>query len=68
MGTKPVLVLTVHGKNGMLRFAEIVGSNIERKLEKLRSMAASYQPPGWQARNWRKAVVSRYPHLAGDVS
>lgn len=65
LGTKTVFELRVIRQEGFARFLEMVGSSIGRKQATLEAIVNSYQPPGYQARNWRKAVVSRYPHLAG---
>jgi hypothetical protein len=68
-GSKTVYELRLLRREAFQRFAEVVGSNIGRKQARLDAIASSYQPPGWQARNWAKAVIARYPHLAaGDTA
>ena len=67
-GTKTVFELRMLRQEGFSRFAEMVGSSIARKRANLEAIVASYQPAGWQARNWQKAVLARHPHLAGGTS
>ena len=59
-GTKTVHELRVVRQNGFARFLEMVGSSIQRKQRTLIAISGSYQAPGWQARNWSKAVAARW--------
>ncbi len=63
-GKKPVSELRLRRRAAFQRFAVYVGSNIARKQHRLEQIGDTYQPEGWQARNWAKAIASRYPHLA----
>lgn len=58
-GTKIVHELRVLRREGFSRFAEMVGSNICRKRETIARIVSTYQPKGWQARNWQRAVEAR---------
>lgn len=60
IGSKTVHELRVVRREGFSRFVEMVGSSIVRKQSTLAAIVASYQPPGWQARNWEKAVAARW--------
>jgi hypothetical protein len=60
MGTKVVHELRVLRQAGFARFAEMVGSNIGRKRDAIAGIVDTYQPPGWQARVWQKAVEARW--------
>lgn len=65
-GTKVVYELRMVRRAGFSRFFEMVGSSIPRKHKTLAAIVSSYQPPGYQAVNWKKAIAARYPHLAGN--
>lgn len=59
-GTKTVFELRMVRKEGFERFRTMVGSSIARKEATIRAITESYQPEGWQARNWAKAVKARW--------
>jgi hypothetical protein len=56
-GLKLVGELRLCRREAFQTFARIVGSSIERKQARLDAIAASYQPDGWQGRNWVKAAI-----------
>ena len=60
-GRKPVYELRVCRREGFTRFAEFVGSSIARKQSTISAIVATYQPPGWQARNLETARLARWP-------
>jgi hypothetical protein len=60
-GSKTVFELRVLRREGFERFARVVGTNIQRKHQVIEKIVASYQPHGWQAKNWEKAMMSRWP-------
>lgn len=59
-GKKLVLELRVVRQDGFARFTEMVGSSIARKALALSAIVQSYQPAGWQRRNWERAIAARW--------
>lgn len=61
IGTKIVYELRMLRREGFAKFLDLVGSSIARKQSSLEKIVSTYQPDGWQARNWKKAVAARWP-------
>lgn len=61
LGDQTVYELRVLRRDGFKKFAVAVGSSIQRKQKTLDLIADSYQPDGWQAENWKKAIAARWP-------
>lgn len=59
-GTKPVFELKVPRQENMTEFVRLVGSSISRKSLTLQKISATFQPPGWQAVVWKKAIAARW--------
>lgn len=60
-GTKPVFELKLVRRPSLQAFSTAVGSSISRKQETLLRIASTFQPEGWQAENWKRAISARYP-------